>query len=323
MALDTQLWIKEIEEILFPDNSILNFAKDDSMFLSRDVFGTPKTIHIPQSGSNPAVAKNRNSFPAAITQRTDRDFTYDMNQYTTDPLLISDLEQQTLSYDKRKSFLYQHVNTLEMTLCNNALYAWSPSGGTTSQSPVNTRVIRTTGASSSLSLCPSATGTRLALTLADIQAAASQLDKDFIPREGRILAVPSDIYWNDIMGINNIQAFYAYGQATLPNGNVKQIMGFELKVRPSISVYDNAAAPLLRAVSDNGVVTSPASTDNYCVLAYHPDFVSNARAGIEVFIREKEINPEYYSSVFSALVWHGAGKRRDTSVGVCAIVQKG
>jgi hypothetical protein len=304
MALQTEIWVTEIQENLFPANDFMSRCKDHSAFINH------LTVHLPQSGANPAIFKNNTSLPVNINQRTDTDFTYSLNNYKGEPLLITNLEELQNSYDKRSSVLGNVTRNMNYAIGNQTLYAWAPSGAS--------RIVRTSGSAVGTALSPSATGTRNAITLTDIASLKAKLDNDNVPAEGRILLMPADMYNNQLLAISNIQAFYAYNLPTLQNGKVPTLFGFEVMVRPTVVVYDTSA--VIKAIGDNGVPSSPASTDNLACIAYHPDFVSKALGNINVYAQENL--PQYYGSIMSIEVQHGASPLRSTSVGIAALIQQ-
>lgn len=305
MALDKEQWLADIQENLFKDNAIIARA------VNHDGFVNYKTVHVPQAGANPTVTKNLGSFPATITQRTDSELTYSMDTYYVEPIHIeAGQETAFLSYEKRMSVLNQNINTLEEVLVNNALYKWAPSG--------STRIVRTTGSGTG-PLAPSATGTRKAITLANILSAKAILDGENVPASGRILLLPSDMYNVDLLAIADIYQQQSYGRSALPNGVVASIHGFDIMIRSTVLVYDNTATPVIKAVNDAGSPSSPAATDNLAALAYHPAFVAKAMGNTEVLINEGVA--EYYGSIVSAFQLFGASKMRTSQTGVVAIVQ--
>ena len=306
MALQKEQWLADIQENLFKDNAIITRATN------HDGFVNYKTVHVPQAGSNPTISKNITSFPATITQRTDSELTYSMDTYYVQPIHIeAGQETAFLSYDKRMSILNQHISTLEDVLVNNALYKWAPSGAT--------RQVRTTGTAVGTALAPSATGTRNAITLADILKAKSILDSENVPAAGRVLLLPSDMYNAQLLAITDVYQAQSYGTSALPSGVVTRIHGFDVMIRSTVVVYDNTATPVIKAVADSGTPSSAAATDNLAALAYHPNFVAKAMGSTDVFITEQVA--EYYGSIVSAMQLFGASKMRTSQVGVVAIVQ--
>src|SRR5574343_420854 len=106
MGLIKEIWVADIQEALNRNADFLPYSIDDSAYIA---FGT---VHIPQSGSNPTVVKNPTTFPLSISERTDTDRTYSLNQFALEPTLITNLDELQISYDKRQSVLGQQITTL-------------------------------------------------------------------------------------------------------------------------------------------------------------------------------------------------------------------
>ena len=53
MALNQEVWVKDVVANLFPENSFASQSVDDSDYVSN------KTVHIPNAGAPPSVVKNR------------------------------------------------------------------------------------------------------------------------------------------------------------------------------------------------------------------------------------------------------------------------
>ena len=101
MALQKEIWLNSIVELLFASNTFAARSVNHSAFV------TDKTVHVPNAGSAPGVVKNRSTFPGTASQRTDYDLTYDINEYSTDPIHLQYSEEVELSYNKRESILKQ------------------------------------------------------------------------------------------------------------------------------------------------------------------------------------------------------------------------
>jgi hypothetical protein len=314
-SLQVEVWQRDIEETVFPINSFIKKSVDHSAYIHA------LKVHVPNSGLFANVQLNRSSFPGTIAQRTDVDNSYNMGQYSTDPILIPDIDQFQISYDKRKSLLSQFTKGLESVIGNQTAYAWSPSASTMGV----TRIIRTTGALDTTALASGATGSRSAVTLNDITNVKAILDNDNVPAEGRYLLMPWSMY-NEILNITNVNQFLSYGSAILPSGVVNKLMGFNILCRPTVSTYLTGSTPVLQTIDGNGNPTATNTTDNMACLAWHEDAVSNAIGKTDIFYQEN--NPAYYGSIFSALVYQGAAKLYGNStgprgsIGVAAIVQQ-
>jgi hypothetical protein len=292
------VFTKDIQGNLFPDNAFYKQSKDDSAYIDG------ATVKRPQAGSKPSVSKNRTVLPATIAKRTDDGSEYDIDEYTTDPILIQDTEALVISYDKRKNVLEEHVNKLNEDVANNMANIWLPNGAS--------NIIRTTGANREAT-APAATGTRKAITKADFIAAFNQFNKWDIPQDGRFCVLPADMY-ADILGIEGFVEADKIGSSNLITGMVGKLLNFNIYIRSSVGVYDNTGTPVKKAVGAAG-----AATDHLAGLFWHKSMVSRAEGSVKVY---SDIDkPEYYGSVFSAAVRAGGQIMRNDKKGVLALVQ--
>ena len=101
MALNKEIWVNDIVENFFPDDSFVKKSRDHSAFVEG------KTVHVPNTGSPAQVTKNLNSFPATVGSRTDNDLSYDMGVFYAAPIVLNKAEDVELSYDKRSSITSQ------------------------------------------------------------------------------------------------------------------------------------------------------------------------------------------------------------------------
>jgi len=309
MALQKEIWISDIESNLYANNAFLNvIGKDDSAYVSY------KTVHLPQAGSKPTVVIDRASLPAAITQRTDADLTYNLKEFTTNPILIQDTEAVQVSYNKRQDVLSDHIKQLSSSVANNALYSWAASG--------SGRIVRTSGSAVSGALAPSATSTRKAITLQDLQDARTILASDDINQDEEFyLIMPASMYWSQFVGIDKISKFLEFGANTpvLPTGVVNRILGMNIVIRSSVVVYDNTGTPVIKSTGSDGLPSSPTTTDNMGCILTSKYAVRKATGSVSVF--DNMGDPTFYGDVFSALVLHGAAKARTNQEGIVSIVQ--
>ena len=301
MAIQTEVWVQDIQEQLFAGKSA--FMR---MSTSHDEFVDNKTVHIPQAGTIPAAVKNRAVVPAVIKKRTDTDFTYDLDDFTIDPILIDNVEEIQVSYAKRQSILRQHTNVLVDRLALETLFNWSTTSTAANE-------VRTSGAAASDNLSSGATGSRKKLVVANIKEAAKILDEQNVPDEGRVLILPPAMYY-EIFEINDLIKADIAGQLTLPEGVAGRILGFNVIKRNGTVVYDNTADPVLKAVG-----AASATDDNFGGLAWHPEFVSMAQGDIKIF--DDIDSPTVYGSVFSALVLARGSKLRNDEAGIVNIIQ--
>lgn len=308
-ALQTEVWIQDIQESVFEDSSfMLKSLNDDSYVVN-------KTVHLPQSGTKPGVQMNRSVLPAVAAERTDEELTYDLAEFTTDPILLRNIDELQISYDKRASIMAQNMETLKEKVSFYCTNIWS-----TPPAGVTNTIIQTTGSAVATALAPGATGTRLAITLTDMNNCAKKLDNDLVPRVGRIMLMPTDMFWQLFAISEIVRASYNgfnSNPSVVASGVVAEVAGFKIMLRPTVNVYDDT--PALKAV---GAAT--ATTDNLGAIAWHPSYVRRALGAIDVFTDSGDNGrgkPEYYGSIMSALLMFGASVARKDGRGVVNLVQ--
>lgn len=300
-GIEKEVWARDIAENLYADNQFMSLiGKDDSGYIDN------RTVHLPQSGSVPTVVKDRTVFPAPISTRTDTVLDYSMNWYTVNPTIIPDNELQFISYDKRMDVIGDEIKTLGDTIANQTLYKWA--AGTT---------IRTSGSASDGAHAPSATGNRLLLTRTDLNKANKILDEQNLGVGKRYLIIPASQYWLDMMAISEFVKYLEFGRAVLPSGVIGNVLGMDVLIRSSVVVYDSTAT--LKTLGDNGVPTSPATTDHLGAMVIHSPYVRKAKGDVKLYVQEDA--PEYYGSLLSGGIFHGASKARTDGKGIVQIVQ--
>lgn len=99
MALNISIWQKTLVENFYPDNSFASKSVDDSVFVSAH------KVIIPNAGKPSTVVKNRQTKPATVSERTDNDIEYVIDELTTDPIYIPNIDKVELNYDKRNSII--------------------------------------------------------------------------------------------------------------------------------------------------------------------------------------------------------------------------
>ena len=332
--INIQLFSDIIIKNLFQNNTFMYCGTDHSKFVTyTNGNGEEKSaaiVHVPTAGNLPTIVKNRASFPINGIQRTDSDLQYNLNEYSTNPWTLQYSEAITVEYDKASSLLKEMNETLLDTIGNQTAWAWAPTSATSVNG--STVIFKTSGPSGSTALASSATGTRNALSLKDFAVAKNKLDADKFPTSERFFVVPS-AQWNlDVLQLANVVQFLQLGDKsglregqidpqTIP-GYVGRIYGFSVIERPQVVIYTSGGT--LAAFGDNGYQTSGASGDNLAALAFHKSAVASA-IGKPVLFYEP-VRADYFGSLFSALIRHGAVTTYSTNGvadyrGVCAISQ--
>ena len=174
MALNKQVWINQIMNGFYPDNSFLKKCLNYDSFVEGD------TLHIPSSGIDPAVLINNTTYPIAVVGREDVDNEISLDLFETENTLVRRPDAMEYSYDKLESVIYQHRSTLQASTAKKAAHAFAPQADT-----VDTPVIETTG---------TATNGRKRITFEDLLHLKERFDNALIPLEERyIILAPSHV----------------------------------------------------------------------------------------------------------------------------------
>jgi len=304
MAIEQEWWVGDIQPKLFSgDNEFMLNSVDHTEFVDG------KTVHVPQAGSIPAVAEDRAIVPAVITQRTDTDLTYDLINFTTDPILVQFVEELQTSYAKRNSVMSHHIDKIKDRMALRIMRDWS--------SDTAANQVRTTGSSVGTNLAPGATGTRKQITVADIATAAKLMTEQNVPRTNRFLLLPAAMYY-ELFQINDLIKEDIIGTITLPPAVVNKILGFNVILRSTTVIYDNTGTPLRKALD-----AATATDDNFGAVAWHSDFVSNAMGDIMVRENNGSGNGDatFYGNVLSAEVQQRGAKLRTDEAGIVTLIQ--
>jgi hypothetical protein len=286
----------DIAEAIFPDNSFIRLAIDDSAF----IYG--KKVQLPQSGAIPNVVVNRTTFPLPVARRTDTLTEYDIDEYSTDAALVNWTEKMVATYGKTQSVTRDHIGILETATSEGVLFKWAPTA--------IGRIVRTTGASRPASII-GATGTRKTTVRADIVNLRLKMDRDNIPQQGRKLMLNADMF-NDLLLDTNLLNMFLMGQALQATAELNRLLGFEIMMRSQAIRYSTALAP-----KNWGVAA--AATDNAGALAWHSNYVRSAISGVKPFLNNDQA--AYQGDLFSALALVGAAQRYANGLGVYALVE--
>lgn len=279
--IQKELWANKVSEFLFPDNAFYKNAINDSAFIEGHA------VHIPQAGALTKATKNRSSLPASIGKRDDSDLVYLINEFSADPIVVTNIEEVEASYDKLASVTSQLGKSLYSSLGDWVAYEWS----------TNANIVETTGDDRAVYLSTQ-TGTRKELTYNDILKAMRILNIQNVPMENRKMLIDGYMY-EDLLKLPEFKSSNEIMTNVLTAGSIGKIAGADVFLRTPSIIYTTA-----------GVKKLPDATadvsDNLGLLIWHPDFVRVAQGNVVVF--GKDNDPEYYGSIVSALVRFGATK---------------
>jgi len=307
-GIQREIWENHIVANLFKNNEFLLKSVDASEYVVRG-----KIVHIPQSGGLPNIVKNRTSIPATVTSRTDTTNDYNLDAYTSDPILITNAEEVELSYNKRESILYEHEAALRQNIAENMLYTWAPTANIINSTGIPNSNPAATPTKSAAYL-PSATGNRLNFTTWDLRQAQMKLDSSNVPEEDRYALFSAQAYQQLITDMTATQ-YRDFSSVMDPRtGVVGELFGFKIMKRSTSMAYDLTGSAAPKVVGAAGL-----ATDCDSVLCWQSQAVERAIGDVLFF--EQMNNPVYYGDLFSMLVRMGGRKRRAAEENIVAIVQ--
>ena len=295
MALNKQIWQNTIVENFFPENSFASKSVDDSQYVNY------KIVHIPNAGLPSGVKKNRAIYPASATQRDDHDKEYSIDEFTTNPVHITNADTVELSYDKRNSVINQDRQQLIMVAHESLLREWAK----------DATIVRCTGKTVEPE-GETATGYRKTISKADVSRLQYMFNKSNIPVEDRYLLLDARMYQDLIDDLTEKELMAFQQAADVKKGIVGQLYGFNIMERSSVLV-ENAGS-----IKDFG--TDEAAADNLAGVAWQKDCVSRALGEVKMF--ENTNDATFYGDVYSFLVRTGGAKRRYDNKGVLVIAQE-
>jgi hypothetical protein len=294
MALQKEIWLSSIIAQLFALNTFAVRSIDHSAFVNN------KTVHVPAAGSLTASTTK----PTAAQTRTDTDLSYDLQNYYVPWIVVERLEQVELSYNMRESISAQIVAAIQDLMYRNLITGWLPSGFTK---------LATTGGAAGKTVAataPSATGTRYAMSKADVLAVRKQFDKWDIPLEGRCLLLSADMYNQLLQDLTEAEGNAFLSTANAGSGIVGKIYGFEVYMRSTVLTMTGAGAIKTGAA---------AGTDGEGGLAWHAGSVSRAIGKVNVYGNNGD--PTLYGDAISCDCRAGGRNIRSGGIGVLAIYQ--
>ncbi len=106
MALAREVWLNIVEDNLFTPalQQVQQAIKDDSAFVYSG--GGVTTVHIPNAGTKATVTKGNDTYPVAVTKRTDSDNSYSLTNYEKGPILVQIKDGKLNSYEQTRIHPY-------------------------------------------------------------------------------------------------------------------------------------------------------------------------------------------------------------------------
>ncbi|MDV3665471.1 hypothetical protein CMT75_08925 [Elizabethkingia anophelis] len=310
MPLEREIWEGTVQEKLLEDNSWLQAVSDveDSNIVNGRI------VHIPQAGAPSKVEKNRQTLPAQVKQRKDAEVLYVIDEYTTDPIHISNADTKELSYDKRRSILDQDVENLSEEVAEGMLTNMVVSPVGDNRELPKDHILFTTGDLVDAS-ADGATGKRKAESLNDLQTMRVFFKRKKAWTENQMFCLLSAAAEARLFPANSmLTATYmaAVTEEERRSGVMYKVQGWKIYSRSS--VYTLSPDKIFKAFGGIGE-----ATDCEGSVFWNKTKVEKAFGLMETFDRERD--PQYYGDIYSFLVRMGGRAKRADYAGVAVLMQ--
>lgn len=202
MALNKEIWVSDIQELLLPDNSFVTKGTDYS------AFADAHTVHIPVEAGNVNVEIDRSVLPGTVGVSNDAEQAIIMHHFTTDPVRCFRPEDVELSYDKRSVLTKKIADSLNNKIAEYALSILGQIGG---------------GAVASN-----------AKVMDKLRAAALAFDKGDYPEADRYVLLSADAYSKLLKELTDAQTNAFLQVADAATGVIGGIYGLNILKRSSV-----------------------------------------------------------------------------------------
>ena len=300
MALNISIWQNTLVDNFYPDNSFASKSVDDSTYVSAH------KVIIPNAGKPSNVKKNRTVKPAQVNQRTDNDLEYEIDELTTDPIYIPNIDMVELSYDKRSSIISNDRTQLQNEAHLNLLERWG--AGVPAAN-----VLLTTGTTERAAhTSETATGKRKRITKEDLLAIMTRMDADNVPEEGRYILLDAYMYADLLADLSESDKWMFQNSADMQRGVLGNLYGLNIMKRSKVLRVKNDKT--LLSWEEDAVAGELAAA-----LAWHDKSVSRALGEVKMF--DSTNNPMYYGDIYSFLLRTGGSVRRYDKKGVYLLAE--
>ncbi len=297
-GLNPEFWKKEIKRKLFEEIPFLGLCENANEYVIGGV-----AVHIPNEQGSLPVQRNP-TYPLGISQITDGEVFYPLQNYAVGAGLITAIEEAEISYSKKESVLRRFTGDMKDFIARDTLRLWSEGLPSTSR-------IATSGAAAPTTI-GSTSGNRKQLVKADILKAATMLDNQLIGTDKRYLLLSPDFHAQLMSEDTNFAMAYQTIM-NLKTNELPTLYGF------SIMKYTR---PIITDTS--GTVKLPeaaiASSDDVSAVFWHSDCVELAQGKLDVFDNPRRA--EYQGDLVSLLMRMGGRRNRADNKGIGLITSK-
>lgn len=249
----------------------LDGIPDNSSIVNND------DIHLVDVGVDPDVLVNNTTYPIPLQALEDKDISITLDKFQSKVTPITDDELHACSYDRIARVKESHANAINDAKFGRAAHALCAQKDT-----AKTPVLATAGARDEV------TG-RLKMTMADVIAMKSAMDKLGVPAEKRRLVLCTD-HVNDLL--ETVQSFREQYNINRQDGTVGRLFGFD--------VYEYGRTPVYTTGKVKKALAATAEAGEFrCSFAFYVPRVFKATGSTKMYYSEAVTDPEYQRNKIS------------------------
>ncbi|MGN6604557.1 MAG: hypothetical protein ACTHK8_19010 [Ginsengibacter sp.] len=119
-GLAQEIWLPDVKQDFYPDNSFLSEPQDMSELVDNDA------INLAEAGIDPDVLVNNAAYPIAMTDAGDTALRLILDTYDTTSTVVRNAVALELKYDQRALYTSKHKKALLKKFGIDAAYAYAP-----------------------------------------------------------------------------------------------------------------------------------------------------------------------------------------------------
>lgn len=260
----------------------------------KDSYVGNNVINMTELGADPTLLINNTTYPIAVAARVDDNVALALNKYDTTNTEVTADEMYALPYDKVGSVIEQHKLVIDEGTRQHGLWNLTIAGDT-----ATTPLVETTGSELMSS-------SRKAIRTVDIIKLKDELDRLKAPMNGRCLVMCSQ-HINELL-IED-QSFQLRYQNHAEGKMVTRYHGFD--------IYEDTYNPVFNASNAKKAYGAVAAgTDRNASVCFIAERTFQATGTVEMFFRDKSIDPENRKSVVGFQLYHIVAPKKTTAFGV-------
>ncbi|WP_299460578.1 hypothetical protein [uncultured Microscilla sp.] len=240
------------------------FDNNEFVLASRNwnKYANTGSVEWTESGARPK--SRRNGERGAATPKQDIKRSYSIDEFKTDPTILTWVEELVVSYAKRENILEEHIEQIREDIVMHILYKWVKGSKDV--------VIETTGDTKK-----GVDGTDAhAVTPDDFFDSQTEMDEQGVPDDGSRVAVVPASMMGDLRKYKDFHDRNKYPGMVLMNGAVGQIAGYNIFKRAKTLLFDVDGNPIERKTEGSDQEYQAQAGDSRTITLWHPKFVTRA-----------------------------------------------